>query len=433
MSDQIGYKCPACGGALAFDTASQKLKCPYCDSSYDTSQFQTMQEPPGVPKNPAGAQNRAQGNPGNQAQPGNQNGQPGAQSRQAGSAPGQQAQPGNPGNPPGGQGAPGKPAGAQAGAPNSQQQGNMDWNVEPGSEWNAGEQDRMYVLSCQSCGGEIVCEETTAAASCPYCGNPVVLKGKVSGMLKPDYVIPFKLNKQQAKEALTQHVRSKKMVPKLFKDENHIEEIKGVYIPFWLFDAEVEANFSFKGERTRSWSDSRYHYTEHNYYRIQRAGHVTFDHVPVDGSKKMPDDLMESIEPFDFKEAVPFDSAYLAGFLADKYDVDAQASMKAANARIRKSTEDMFEATVEGFTGVTKEHAGVQLQNGVAKYALYPVWLLNTKWKDQMYTFAMNGQTGKFVGDLPLDGKAFFRRFALFSGIFSVVGIFVAAFIDAIF
>ena len=115
----------------------------------------------------------------------------------------------------------------------------MDWNVEPGSEWNAGEQDHMYVLSCQSCGGEIVCEETTAAASCPYCGNPVVLKGKVSGMLKPDYVIPFKLNKQQAKEALTQHVCSKKMVPKLFKDENHIEEIKGVYIPFWLFDAEV--------------------------------------------------------------------------------------------------------------------------------------------------------------------------------------------------
>ena len=259
MSDQIGYKCPACGGALAFDTASQKLKCPYCDSSYDTSQFQTMQEPPGVPKNPAGAQNRAQGQPGNQAQPGNQNGQLGAQSRQAGSAPGQQAQPGNPGNPPSDQGAPVKPAGAQAGAPNSQQQGNMDWNVEPGSEWNAGEQDHMYVLSFQSCGGEIVCEETTAAASCPYCGNPVVLKGKVSGMLKPDYVIPFKLNKQQAKEALTQHVRSKKMVPKLFKDENHIEEIKGVYIPFWLFDAEVEANFSFKGERTRSWSDSRYH------------------------------------------------------------------------------------------------------------------------------------------------------------------------------
>lgn len=119
MSDQIGYKCPACGGALAFDTASQKLKCPYCDSSYDTSQFQTMQEPPGVPKNPAGAQNRAQGQPGNQAQPGNQNGQLGAQSRQAGSAPGQQAQPGNPGNPPSDQGAPVKPAGAQAGAPNS--------------------------------------------------------------------------------------------------------------------------------------------------------------------------------------------------------------------------------------------------------------------------------------------------------------------------
>lgn len=129
--------------------------------------------------------------------------------------------------------------------------------------------------------------------------------------------------------------------------------------------------------------------------------------MPVDGSTKMDDALMESIEPYDFTGAVDFQTAYLAGFLADKYDVDSEQSIERANERIKKSTENTFASTVQGYSAVIPESTSIRLQNGKAKYALYPVWLLNTSWNGQRYTFAMNGQTGKFVGDLPLDKGAY--------------------------
>ena len=116
---------------------------------------------------------------------------------------------------------------------------------------------------------------------------------------------------------------------------------------------------------------------------------------------------MESIEPYDFTGAVDFQTAYLAGFLADKYDVDSEQSIERANERIKKSTENAFASTVQGYSTVIPESTSIRLQNGKAKYALYPVWLLNTTWNGQRYTFAMNGQTGKFVGDLPLDKGAY--------------------------
>lgn len=116
---------------------------------------------------------------------------------------------------------------------------------------------------------------------------------------------------------------------------------------------------------------------------------------------------MESIEPFNISDAVDFQTAYLAGYLADKYDVTAQQSQERANNRVRNTTEGAFAATVVGYSSVFPVHTNIQLQNGTAKYALYPVWLLNTSWNGKKYTFAMNGQTGKMAGDLPLDKGAY--------------------------
>lgn len=123
---------------------------------------------------------------------------------------------------------------------------------------------------------------------------------------------------------MQRHYKGKKLLPKIFKKENHIDEIKGVYVPFWLFDADADADIRYKATRVRTWSDSDYDYTETSYYSIGRSGDIGFDRVPVDGSSKMPDDLMESIEPFKFEDAVDFKTAYLAGYLADKYDVTAE-------------------------------------------------------------------------------------------------------------
>ena len=262
----------------------------------------------------------------------------------------------------------------------------MQWKTEAGGEWSEGETEGLRVYVCKSCGGEIVGDETVGATACPYCDNPVVMMGQFAGDLKPDYVIPFKLDKKAAIAALKKHYGGKKLLPKVFSSQNHIEEVKGIYVPFWLFDADAEANIRYKATKTRHWSDSSYNYTETSYYSVLRGGTLGFERVPVDGSSKMDDTLMESIEPYNFSDAVDFQTAYLSGYLADKYDVTAEASIERANERVKKSTEDAFRSTVQGYDSVTAENLGIQLQNGTAKYALFPVWLLNTKWNGTQYT-----------------------------------------------
>ena len=285
----------------------------------------------------------------------------------------------------------------------------MQWQTAAGTQWQEGETDGMRLYVCNTCGGEIVADETTGATECPFCGNPVVMTGQFAGDLKPDLVIPFKLSKKDAMEALKKHYHGKVLLPKVFKDENRIKEVKGVYVPFWLFGADADGYVRYKATRVRFWSDSNYNYTETRHYSVVRAGGIDFENVPVDGSTKMDDTLMESIEPFDISEAVDFQTAYLSGYLADRYDVDAENSIQRANDRIRRTTEDAFAATVIGYNSVIPVSTNIRLNNGNAKYALYPVWLLTTKWQDKNYTFAMNAQTGKLVGDLPMDKGLFWK------------------------
>ena len=287
----------------------------------------------------------------------------------------------------------------------------MTWQTDPANAWQEGEAEGLRIYQCKTCGGEIVTDETTAATSCPYCSNPVVMMGQLAGDLKPDLVIPFRFDRKAALAALRSHYKGKRLLPKVFSQQNHIKEVKGVYVPVWLFDADAQASIRYKATRVRSWSDSRWHYTETTHYSVFRSGSMSFDAVPVDGSTKMDDVLMESIEPFDISGAVDFQTAYLSGYLADRYDVNAQQSAARANDRIRASTEQAFADTALGYTTLVPVSSHVNLQNGRAKYALYPVWLLNTTWNGKQYHFAMNGQTGKFVGDLPMDWGACLRWF----------------------
>ena len=277
------------------------------------------------------------------------------------------------------------------------------WDSKPGQDWFDGETEGMRVYICQSCGGEIVGDANTVATSCPFCSNPVVMMGQVSGILKPDLVIPFKLDKNAAKAAFEQHLTGKRLLPKIFKDENHIDEIRGIYVPFWLFDTKADADIRYRATRVKGWSDSKYQYTETNYYSVLRSGNLEFFGVPADGSLKMNDELMESLEPFDLSQAVDFQTAYLAGYFADKYDVTADESVHRANQRIKISTEKAFAETVRGYSTFMPESTNIRLNSGKVSYALLPVWILNTTWNGKKYTFAMNGQTGKFVGDLPCD------------------------------
>lgn len=280
----------------------------------------------------------------------------------------------------------------------------LKWDTSEKNDWQ--DTDGLISYICKSCGGEIIGDETTAATSCPFCGNPVIMTAQFSGKLRPDLVIPFKLDKKEARKRFFDYLSGKRLLPKVFKDENHIDEIKGIYVPFWLFDADAEADIRCRATRTRFWSDRNFNYKETGHYLVFRGGDIGFDKVPVDGSAKMPNDLMESLEPFDIGEAVDFKTAYLAGYFADKYDVSAEDSAERANERIKRSVEDAFMSTINGYDGIRTEKSTVRLHNGRVKYALYPVWILNTEWNGERYVFAMNGQTGKFVGDLPVDKKS---------------------------
>lgn len=300
---------------------------------------------------------------------------------------------------------------------NEPSEDHMEWNSAKSSDWDNDGADDVHSYLCQACGGEIISDLTTAATECPYCGNAVVMMDKLSGSKKPDLVIPFKIDKKAAIAALSKHLSGKKLLPKSFKSKNHLDEIKGIYVPFWIFDTNANASIRYKATRVRLWSDSNYNYTETTHYSVGRGGNLSFEHIPVDGSTKFDDSMMESLEPFDFSQAVDFQTAYLSGFFADKYDVTSENCKDRINQRVKKSTEDAFKSTVIGYNTVIPVNSSVSLKDNSVKYALYPVWILNTTWNGQKYTFAMNGQTGKFVGDLPVDKGAYFRWLGIISAI----------------
>lgn len=288
-----------------------------------------------------------------------------------------------------------------------------------GDNFSAEETAGMNVYGCNMCGAEIVVDATTAATRCPYCDSVVVMKGQFAGGLRPDLVIPFKYTKQQAVEQFRKHINSQKYIPKVFSANDHPEDIQGVYVPFWLYSADAETDITYSAQRLRYWSDSKFQYTETEHYRIRRAGTLKMEYVPADGSQRMPDELMESIEPFDAKDAVPFTTGYLAGYLANRYDVDHTQCKDRVLARMRTSAESAFRNTVQGYTAVTPVRSHVTWEKANVSYALYPVWMLSTRWNNQVYQFAMNGQTGKFVGDLPLDTGAFNKARIKYGAIFA--------------
>lgn len=294
----------------------------------------------------------------------------------------------------------------------------LEWKSD-GAPWREEETQNLAVYMCSSCGGKIITDVTTGATSCPYCENSVVVKSHFSGDFKPDKIIPFKVSRDEAVAALRRHVNSNKYIPALFRDENRINEIKGVYVPHWLFSGDGTASAHFSARNIRTWRMGDYDYSEINHYSIHRQGQFAFMNIPVDGSQKMDDTLMESIEPFDYSECEEFSTGYLMGFLADKYDVTPEECVERANQRIEQSIESALRNTVQGYQQISKDQSNVNLKNGRYDYALLPVWMLTTTWNGERYIFAMNGQTGKFIGNLPLDKKKYYKHLVGLSAILS--------------
>ncbi len=282
-----------------------------------------------------------------------------------------------------------------------------DYKQNVGSETVEG--TRTYV--CSSCGAEIVTDAVTVATHCPYCDNNVVVESGVSGFVKPNGIIPFKVDKKRLSELLKEYCKGKILLPGKFLSEQKIQETQGIYVPFWLFDCTVDGDTTYEATRVHMWSDSQYNYTKTDYYGVEIDGSLSFRHVPADGSKKLDDALMDSIEPYDFSQLEAFAPGYLSGFLADRFDVDADASLPRADKRVKQSMDEVFRRQLHGYASVVRMSSHASLKDTEAKYVLLPVYLITSHYRDKLYTFAVNGQTGRMTGDLPISRVKFWGLF----------------------
>ena len=262
----------------------------------------------------------------------------------------------------------------------------------------------MDLYICPNCGAQIVADENTSATFCIYCKNTAILKNKLVGEFNPSLIIPFKTTKEDAIKAFVDFSNGKPLIPDVFTSRESIEEIKGIYIPFWLFDYNIYSNVEGTATESTSWTNRSYRYTKTNTYQVEVSGDMNFKRVPVDGSTRFDNAIMNSIEPFDYGELRKFNYSYLSGFFAEKYDVDSNtASYDAVNREVNSAKKELEKKVKHQSFSVTKtEHMERQLN---LDYVLLPVWLLNIKYENELYTFAMNGQTGEMIGNAPIDKK----------------------------
>lgn len=279
-------------------------------------------------------------------------------------------------------------------------------------QWSEAEESALRAFVCPSCGGEILTEQTTAATFCPYCENPAIIPTRISGILRPDALIPFKKTKEDAKAAFLELCKGKPLLPRMFTQEQRLEKITGMYVPFWLYDCSGDLDISYKATRSHHWSDSKYHYTKTEHFLLERGGRADFARIPMDGSKKMDDVFMESIEPYDYSQLVDFDSAYLSGYLADKYDVPWEDGKERIRQRVDSSLGELARGSCYGYSSVLPASRKLDITHK-ASYVLLPVWMLNTQYNGKTYTFAMNGQTGKMTGAFPICTKRAFGWFSI--------------------
>lgn len=280
----------------------------------------------------------------------------------------------------------------------------------------------LVKYKCSYCGSEIITDRSTAATVCVYCGNAVIMGEQLINDFTPDYVIPFKVEKNRVMQAFKDFAK-KPLTPKSFDPEQVVEKMQGVYIPFWLYSGYCDGRMDAECYNEKSHREGDYRVIQKSYYQVMREGRVKFKNVPVDGSSKTDDAAMDSIEPFDYNELTDFKPGYLSGFLAERYDEDAEKCFERAKVRIENTTLDKLKESA------AYDHKEVQnyqkrIKQEKPKYALLPTWLLYTVYNGENFFFAMNGQTGKFIGNLPIDkGKL---------TVFSILGALVGGFLGYI-
>ncbi len=343
-NETLNISCPNCGASLRFDASIGKLKCEYCGCEITAEEIEKLS------------------------------------------------------------------ASVQTNKDTFEERKKKEWDFEESSF-------KSYV--CSACGAELVADAVTAVMRCPFCGDHAIAAAQISGSLRPDYIIPFHVTKEQVIQKYKDYY-SGFIIPEKFRRNGEIEEIQGVYVPFWLYSGKAEVDALYSGKRSSNKKVKKEVLQKVNgkmqtvnkkvleekgkYYDVSRHKEKMFSRIPVDASKRMQDDLMDCIEPYDYEELKGFSPAYLPGYMAERFDVDEKADMERAGNRIKGTVSKEIENELRenGYDKCKKKNVDLKIEDGTVEYAFLPVWMLTVQWKKKKWTFAMNGQTGDMTGNLPI-------------------------------
>ncbi|EOT41243.1 MULTISPECIES: TFIIB-type zinc ribbon-containing protein [Enterococcus] len=361
--DALTHKCPNCNGPLTFDPDDQKFHCPYCGSIFTVDELSAFE---------ANKKN-TQNNPENQSELDRDG------------------------------------ISADTAKTKSQTTDAVDNSLDNASEAKDATTENMELYLCPNCGAEIVTDATTAATYCYYCHNPVVLQGRLSGKFLPDKVLPFAIGKEKATADFLNWAQKKFFVPKDFFDKSQVEKLTGVYFPYWQVDAKGAGSLMGNGTSIRVWIVGDIEYTETKQYAISRKGNLTFKELVKNAlTKNTPQKMVASVQPFPLEKAVSFKNQYLAGFQAEKRDIEYADLKDEVSDELRDYGEKKLRETVGSFTTFTKTQQDLTLTETKSSYLLLPVWLVTYRSSDtdkKVFYYAMNGQTGKVSGVLPISYK----------------------------
>lgn len=258
---------------------------------------------------------------------------------------------------------------------------------------------------CKNCGAVLVTDADTVATNCSFCGAGVVLGDRVAGEMAPSKVIPFTISKEEAMAAFRKWCKNGLLTPKGFVTADRVKSITGIYVPFWLYDINSKVQVSATATRIKTYTRGNYIYTDTSYYDVYRNIDINYIKVPVDASEKMNDELMDKLEPYDYSQLKDFNTPYLAGYIAEKYNFNSKELLPRISDRIKQYSSNYVKSTITGYNSVNTTHQNMDIKDNHAYYTLLPVWMVVYDYEKSEHTFAMNGQTGKIVGKPPLSGS----------------------------
>lgn len=262
--------------------------------------------------------------------------------------------------------------------------------------------EQVKEYTCPSCGASIITDENTSTDYCAYCGSHVVLKGRISGQIKPNLIMPFKISKENAKQILKDELKKYGYIPKSFFEEANLDKISGIYYPFWEADVDAEGEINAECTKVRTWVAGDRKYTETKFYDVSRSGDIHLEDISVNALKSADKSLIEGVLPFPIDGHIPFDMTYMSGFYAKKNDLTYDDVKPEISQKINNYSVGVLKSTMRNYTTIMVKNKNINIKNEHKDYTLLPIWILSYSYNNKNYTFAINGITGKMFGDLPL-------------------------------